>query len=442
MDAAPITIKLSYKGKSATLTDIPRRISSRDLLAMARSSFPLGDVDGTLFKLLFKGKIIAQDDAAVTTTNASTNANNDDPQPAFPEGITIPNGGAKVILMATSSQRVQTLNSLRSDPTLRGFDDPTPTTSTAAATRPPHNYWGPLHTAQNPTHKFRTLAECPIASFGTRPGSSTPHAFEARRLLERMVLDPGIVAILTSRKLFVNTLGEMDPIDDRVMLKTQHGGGKCLLGYNTNRGLRIDVKLRTEDLRGFRPYEELIGTLIHELSHNWVGEHDVLFWTNYGQMRVEYLWRHGCLMKMMGGGGRGEGGRWTADLAGVLDMILPDGGKSVKGVVSYDETEIMNHICRSVIAELAREMAQHGIPVQVVAPAIVRFGKELMEETRKKKEVDFELGGGHRLGGLTLDSSSEQLQQQQRPLTAREKALEAAERRAREAEEKKKQSRE
>jgi len=240
----------------------------------------------------------------------------------------------------------------------------------------------------------------------------------------------------------VNTLGEMDPIDDRVMLKTQHGGGKCLLGYNTNRGLRIDVKLRTEDLRGFRPYEELIGTLIHELSHNWVGEHDVLFWTNYGQMRVEYLWRHGCLMKMMGEGGRGEGGRWTADLAGVLDMILPDGGKSVKGVVSYDETEIMNHICRSVIAELAREMAQHGIPVQVVAPAIVRFGKELMEETRKKKEVDFELGGGHRLGGLTLDSSSEQLQQQQRPLTAREKALEAAERRAREAEEKKKQSRE
>ncbi|KAL7470207.1 hypothetical protein ACHAXS_010446 [Conticribra weissflogii] len=443
-EPALITIKLSYKGKSATLTDVPRRISASDLLAMARRSFQLDDGDDTLFKLLFKGKIIAQDDAA-----NHDNPNGNDSQPAFPEGITIPNGGAKVILMATSSQRVQTLNSGRSDPTIRGFDVATTTataTTTAAIADRNRQFWGPLHATQHPTYKFRTLVECPIATFGTRPGSSTPHAFEARRLLERMVLDPGIVAVLTSRKLFVGTLGEMDPIDDRLMLKTQreHGGGKCLLGYNTNRGLRIDVKLRTDDLTGFRPYEELVGTLIHELSHNRVGEHDALFWTNYGQMRVEYLWRHGCLMMWGGGfGGRGEGGKWTGDLAGVSDMILPDGGRSGKGVVSYDENEIMNHICQSVVAELAGEMAQHGIPVQVVAPSITRFGKELLEETRKKKEVDFELGGGHRLGGLSLDSSSEQQrQQQQRPLSAREMALEAAERRAREAEERKKQSRE
>merc|ERR1712183_1057284 len=78
------------------------------------------------------------------------------------------------------------------------------------------------------------------------------------------------------------------------MMKTESHGG-CLLGYNTNHGLRIDIKLRTDDLRDFRPYPQLVSTLIHELSHNWVGEHNLLFWTNYAQMRAEYLCTHARL---------------------------------------------------------------------------------------------------------------------------------------------------
>ena len=34
------------------------------------------------------------------------------------------------------------------------------------------------------------------------------------------------------------TLGEIDPIDDRIMQRMQLEGGECLLGYNLNRGLR------------------------------------------------------------------------------------------------------------------------------------------------------------------------------------------------------------
>merc|ERR1719313_2609221 len=86
----------------------------------------------------------------------------------------------------------------------------------------------------------------------------------------------------------------LDPIDDRIMMKTEAKGG-CLLGYNTNRGLRIDLKLRSNDLQGFRSYPELVSTLIHELSHNWVGDHNLLFWTNYAQMRAEYLYTHARL---------------------------------------------------------------------------------------------------------------------------------------------------
>jgi hypothetical protein len=88
-----------------------------------------------------------------------------------------------------------------------------------------------------------------------------------------------------------------------------------LLGYYTNHGTRIDVKLRTDDLITFWPYPELALTLlVHELSHNWVGEHNVLFWTNYGQMKVEYLWKHACLLL----GGDFVNGERTAELADIM----------------------------------------------------------------------------------------------------------------------------
>ena len=34
------------------------------------------------------------------------------------------------------------------------------------------------------------------------------------------------------------TLGEMDPVDDRIMQRMQLESGECLLGYNLNHGLR------------------------------------------------------------------------------------------------------------------------------------------------------------------------------------------------------------
>jgi len=56
-------------------------------------------------------------------------------------------------------------------------------------------------------------------------------------MLEQLKTNPGIVAILRSRELVVRTLGEMDPVDDRITQMMQLEGGECLLGYNTNRGL-------------------------------------------------------------------------------------------------------------------------------------------------------------------------------------------------------------
>jgi hypothetical protein len=453
------TIKFSHKGAIATVENIDAgTITAHALLEIARSSLDSiihSDQDDVVLRLIYKGKTIAREgnDSTIMTAAAAT-MNDDDNvmminnRPAFSPDMTLPKDNIlKIIVMSAPVSEIRKLNSSRSDPTIRGFDDEERKSvkTLSKDTKSLSNYWGPLHTKQHTKYKFCRFQECTDASFGTRPGSSTPHAFEARRLLERLATDPGIVTILTSRELVVGTLGEMDPIDDRIAQRMEHEGGR-VLGYNTNYGMRIDIKLRTDDLSTFRPYKELASTIVHELSHNWVGDHTVLFWTNYGQMRVEYLWKHARLMQS----GVFVSGKRTATLAEVADMIqdvsgINRGGEGGGNNDDNTKARMMNHICRSVIEELVTEMAQHRIPVQLVAPSIITFGEELMNET-KDEDVMEDIGGGHILGGGdTINTTSTSVGDARSesvtvgtPSSARERALAAAERRALEAKNKKK----
>jgi len=413
-------VKFSYKGRSITTdTNISQQTTAATLLGVARPSFQLDD--DVMLRLIFKGKTIAQDAFEDSGEPDPGSRNN---RPAFPKDMQIPKSGTvKVVVMGSATAAgVRTMNERRSDPLMRGFEDEKP--SRAGFQPPLSTFWGPQYGRQHEQYKFCRFQECTDASFGTRPGSSTPHAWEARALLERLATDPGIVAVLTSRELVVGTLGEIDPIDDRLMQAKEREGGR-LLGYNTNRGLRIDVKLRSDDLAGFRPYPELASTLIHELSHNWVGEHDALFWTNFGQMRVEYLWAHARLMR----GGTLVHGKSIAARAEVADVLAPAGGATRAAVPN--EAQTMDNICQSVRQELARDMAQHSLPAQLVMPAVVTFGKELVTETQGEAGWN---AGGQRLG--TGSPSSGQDHEAIGGVTARERAVAAAEKRARDAKDK------
>lgn len=339
-----------------------------------------------VLKLLFKGKrILAQPDA-------------------FPfQGLSAKKKPPKIMVVATNSSAIQELSTKRSDPTIRGFDQEKTAAERRAASSS-KKYWADVM-VQDKDYKFVKMTACTDHSFGHRSTESTPHAFKAMELLEKMATDPGIVAIMKERELVVGTLGEMDPIDDRIMQKTESHGG-CLLGYNTNRGLRIDIKLRTDDLSDFRPYPELVSTLIHELSHNWVGEHNLLFWTNYAQMKAEYLCTHARLKKSA----VVVRGKKTAELAGLDERSLDN----VFGL-------IMN--------ELVREMGQHGLHPNMIASPIRQRIQELEQETLRMTELQ----QGYRLGGETLTQTASV----GNGMSARELALAAAERRAREEKEKK-----
>lgn len=67
---------------------------------------------------------------------------------------------------------------------------------------------------------------------------------------------------------------------------------KDLLGYNQNAGEMIVLKLRTDNVKGFRPYHDLINTLIHELTHNVWGPHDHNFWKFFGELKAQYMKFH------------------------------------------------------------------------------------------------------------------------------------------------------
>ncbi|KAL6553590.1 hypothetical protein OROGR_007432 [Orobanche gracilis] len=99
-----------------------------------------------------------------------------------------------------------------------------------------------------------------------------PPASKALGLLHKLASDPGIVAIMNKHRWRVRTLTEMAPIGYVGI------SPKCILGINKNHGEEISLRLRTDDLKGFRKYESIKKTLLHELAHMVFTEHDSSFY--------------------------------------------------------------------------------------------------------------------------------------------------------------------
>lgn len=98
---------------------------------------------------------------------------------------------------------------------------------------------------------------------------------KARAVLERLRQDKGIVGIMKLHRWRVGSLIELSPAD------------KTILGYNRNNGQLIALRLRTDDLEGFRHYDAIRKVLLHELAHNVHSEHDENFHALNRQLNKE-----------------------------------------------------------------------------------------------------------------------------------------------------------
>jgi hypothetical protein len=119
-----------------------------------------------------------------------------------------------------------------------------------------------------------------------------PEEETARKILKSLSEDPGILACMEKHKWNVGCLAEMYP-------EGQVGVSEvCLLGLNHNKGQKILLRLRTDDLKGFRKILNIRKVLFHELAHNVYSEHggefnklmrqiekecNELDWTRHGQ---------------------------------------------------------------------------------------------------------------------------------------------------------------
>ncbi|KAL8506848.1 hypothetical protein ACS0TY_017662 [Phlomoides rotata] len=108
-----------------------------------------------------------------------------------------------------------------------------------------------------------------------------PPASRALALLHKLASDPGIVAIMNKHRWRVGILTEMAPVGYVGV------SPKCILGFNKNHGEEISLRLRTDDLKGFRKYESIKKTLLHELAHMVFSEHDSKFYALDSQLNKE-----------------------------------------------------------------------------------------------------------------------------------------------------------
>ncbi|CAL1381967.1 unnamed protein product [Linum trigynum] len=120
---------------------------------------------------------------------------------------------------------------------------------------------------------FRTLA---IPGLELNPPPS-----EALKRMHMLAADPGIVAIMNKHHWRVGIMTEMAPIGYVGI------SPKCILGFNKNHGEEISLRLRTDDLKGFRKYDSIKKTLLHELAHMVYSEHDSDFYALDKQLNQE-----------------------------------------------------------------------------------------------------------------------------------------------------------
>ena len=221
--------------------------------------------------------------------------------------------GAVVMLVASKESAVAEIKDKKADPLVKGIDaEERDEMSRRIKTRQLReaNPWG---TSQDKEFKF--------TKFEVNSGRLTPTPFDAEKLLKKLATDPAIVSIMKSRKWVVGVLCELDPEDADREQADKGEGDKCLLGWNRNSGARIALRLRTDDLQGFRKYDTIINTLLHELAHNVFTAHDDKFWALFAELKKEYLALHQSL----------RGARHLSDTVTAEDRLTDAPSRSTSG---------------------------------------------------------------------------------------------------------------
>ena len=118
-------------------------------------------------------------------------------------------------------------------------------------------------------------------AINTLPG--LPNQERARQILESLASDTGVLAVMQKHKWTVGALCELYP-EGYVGVSDV-----CVMGLNENHGQRILLRLRTDDMQGFRNIQSVRKVLCHELAHNVHADHDDKFYVLMRQVEREIV---------------------------------------------------------------------------------------------------------------------------------------------------------
>jgi len=210
---------------------------------------------------------------------------------------------------------------------------------------------------------------------------------EAFRLLEDLATDPGIVAVLKKHKWKVGTLSEMYP-DGKVGVDPV-----CVLGLNVNKGQEIQLRLRTDNLKGFRKRAVIRETLAHELAHVEISDHNADFYALMSQIQsemVELDWRQTR--------GNVLGGEFRVNYGLMARQAVAKTASALGGTFVLGGVENLGPISRDLMAEAAlkrfaadpQENAVHSSPSTSPAPDEMKTRDTSPPPKVAKDEISFQ----------------------------------------------------
>ncbi|KAF9113187.1 hypothetical protein BGX27_002028 [Mortierella sp. AM989] len=131
---------------------------------------------------------------------------------------------------------------------------------------------------------------------------------------------------------------------------------KGLLGMNTNSGWKIQLCLRYHsDENRFLPWEEIIGTMLHELAHNIRGPHDEKFYKALNDLNNEYD-------KVIASGYTGEGFDSNGQRLGTKNGRVGPGGMRLGGAIGAASPTAAARAAAVLAAEKRRQVNEMMLP--------------------------------------------------------------------------------
>jgi hypothetical protein len=286
-------------------------------------------------------------------------------------------------VIASDDAAVRAMRAAVEDPLVRGFSRPPP-----RFTAPPPRTGGGV----------RAIGSAGASRYGfesVRPLPGYADSARAEALLQELAEDPGFKRVMEEHRWVVGCLAEMEP-DGKVGVDPV-----CVLGYNTNKGAEIHLRLRTDDKKGFRPVYKLKEVLAHELAHNVHSEHDNQFYELMRQVELEarqFDWRQsaGHTVANASSGTRGKLPKIAPSALDPLDTAGTSAGPSLNfarrlGTVSNS---------KSSLASMSPSRNESVMATTEIPCGLPNYRQPFLEDGKPKVEIGSRPAtGGDRLSG-------------------------------------------